>query len=68
MKQIENVVILTRDDLIKTSQEKSLMEISFFDIKGYPPDTKPLMEAAYIFFKDDNGQLRIMKDRYPILR
>jgi len=66
MKQIENV-ILTRDDLIKNSQETSLMEISLFDFKSCP-DTMPLMMADYIFFKDDNGQLRIMKDRYPIKR
>ena len=66
MNQIDKIIIVSREDFIDEVQAKHPSQISLFHLKGLP-NTRPLIEADYIFFKDENGQLTVMKDRYPIL-
>jgi hypothetical protein len=57
----EETLILGREDMIETKNGKSILLIDFTDFKI---SVKPFQENGIILFIDDNGQTKIIKNRY----
>ena len=57
----ENVLILRRNNLIVSAQEKAVVDISYNDIAR---DIKPLYLASIALFIDEDGTTRLLKNRY----
>jgi hypothetical protein len=57
----EEVLILGREDMIETKNGKTILLIDFTDFKI---SVKPFQENGIILFIDDNGQTKIIKNRY----
>jgi hypothetical protein len=57
----EEILILEREDMIETKNSKSILLIDFTDFKI---SVKPLQENEIVLFIDNNGQTKILKNRY----
>ena len=57
----EVTLILGREDMIETKNGKNILLIDFTDFKI---SVKPFQENGIILFIDDNGQTKILKNRY----
>jgi hypothetical protein len=57
----EETLILGREDMIETKNGKDIRIIDFIDFKI---SIKPSQENGIILFIDDNGQTKILKNRY----
>lgn len=57
----ENVLILERDDIIESSKYKNFFDVEFND---FSLSTKPFQLNGIIFFIDDNGYTKILRNRY----
>jgi hypothetical protein len=57
----EETLILGREDMIETENGKDIRIIDFIDFKI---SIKPFQENGIILFIDDNGQTKILKNRY----
>jgi hypothetical protein len=57
----EEALILGREDMIETKNGKTILLIDFTDFKI---SVKPFQENVIILFIDDNGQTKIIKNRY----
>jgi hypothetical protein len=57
----EVTLILGREDMIKTKNGKNILLIDFTD---FEISVKPFQENGIILFIDDNGQTKILKNRY----
>jgi len=62
MKKI-SVIEFDRSDLRKSSKNKKIEDIIIFDFKGNLALLK-IREAAIVIFKDDDGRIFVLKDRY----
>jgi hypothetical protein len=69
MEKINGILFLTEKDLIKSSEDKPVADLSLYDFRGDAPPTpvtKSIHEAEYVIFKSNDGTLSILKNRYPI--
>ena len=57
----EETLILERDDMIETHQGKDILLIDFTDFKI---SVRPLQENGIILFIDNNGDTKILKNRF----
>ena len=57
----EVTLILGREDMIKTKNGKNILLIDFTD---FEISVKPFQDNGIILFIDDNGQTKILKNRY----
>jgi hypothetical protein len=57
----EETLILGREDMIETYQRKDIILIGFTDFKI---SVKPFQENGIILFIDDNGDTKILKNRF----
>lgn len=57
----EETLILDRDDLINSSRDKTIADINFMDFKI---SLKPAREVNIVLFMDDNGESKVLKNRY----
>ena len=60
---INDILLLIEEDLIKESRTKDIKDILSTDVKDYKDS---FYKASYVFFKNQSGQLKILKNRYPI--
>lgn len=67
--QKNGILFLTEKDLIKSSEDKPVADLSLYDFRGDPLPTsgsKSMGEAEYVIFKSNDGRLNILKNKYPI--
>jgi hypothetical protein len=57
------ITLYTRTDLRRESELKMINEIEFSDFRF---SKEPFMQAEMVVFFDDDGQFRILKNRYNI--
>ena len=57
----EETLILGREDMIERNQGKDILLIDFTDFKI---SVRPFQENGIILFIDDNGDTRILKNRF----
>jgi len=57
----EVTLILGREDMIETKNGKNILLIDFTD---FEISVNPFQENGIILFIDDNGQTKILKNRY----
>lgn len=55
------ITIYTRKDLRKEAELKSINEIEGYDFRF---SLKPMADAEFVIFIDDDGQYHILKNRY----
>jgi len=62
MRKEQNVIILERNDLINTSIGKSILLIGYSDFVCEMKEK--LLKGNIVLFVDNNGQTKIIKNRY----
>ena len=56
-------IILRRDDLIKSSEDKPFIDIKYDDFRNEPFDDKFRINEIILFI-DNNGQTKLLKNRW----
>lgn len=59
--KLETVLILQREDMVKHSKEKSIIDIDYTDMKY---SSEPFVKNGFVLFIDDNGATKILKNRF----
>lgn len=64
MTNVNGIVILEYKDLNKVGQSKDNDDIDQFDISK---SLKSFKETDYVFYHANNGEIKILKYKYPII-
>ena len=57
----EDVLLLDRGDVIKQSEDK---DINLLNLSDFRTSIKQFQKVGFVLFVDDDGQTRILKNRY----
>lgn len=69
MEANNEILILNQKDLRKESENKDISDLTYYDFKSAtPPNSgmKAFNEASYVIFKSIKGEIKILKNKYPI--